>query len=188
MQNKLLKMTAVLFVVVSFFMASCSKEGPTGPAGATGPAGPAGPIGPTGVANVKYSNWINVTFDPLDADSTVWGAEISAPLLVDSILDKGEIKVYWNLGSDSTHDQFVVDLPVFDVLLFNVNVTVNPYFSYQSIQLLSNFDVSSFALRGHNNFQYRYVIIPGGVSTGGRYATIDWKDYNAVKKYLGLKD
>src|SRR6185436_3214141 len=136
MQNKLLKITGVLIVAVSFFIISCSKEGPAGPAGATGPAGAAGPAGPTGatgVANVKYSNWINVTFDPLDADSTAWGAEISAPLLVDSILDKGEIKVYWNLGSDSTHDQFVVDLPVFDILAFNVNVTVNPYFSYQSI-------------------------------------------------------
>jgi hypothetical protein len=190
MQNKLLKISCSVVVVISIFIASCSKEGPVGPAGATGPAGVAGPTGPTGatgIANVKYSNWINVTFQA-NSDNTLWGADIAAPELVDSILNKGEIKVYWNIGSDSTHGEFVVNLPILDVLLFNVPVTINPYFSFQNILLLANEDVSSYQERGYNNFQFRYILIPGGVKTGGRYATVDWKDYKAVQAYLGLKD
>ena len=191
MKINLLKIPCVLIVAVSFFVASCSKEGTAGPAGATGPAGAAGPAGPTGAtgaANVKYSNWINVTFSPVSPDSSLWRAQIAAPQLDDSVLNKGEIQVYWNIGSDSTHDQFVLSLPVLDILLFNVNVSVNPYFSYQSIELLSNFNVSSFTQNRNNYFQYRYVIVPGGVNIGGRYSTVDWKDYKAVKAYLGLKD
>jgi hypothetical protein len=185
MQNKLLKITGVLIVAISFLMASCSKEGPAGPAGAVGPAGPAGPIGPTGIANVKYSGWLNVTFAP-NSDTSIWIGDINAPELVDSILSKGEMKVYWNSGSDSTGDKFVVSLPTYDVFL---GVTINPYFSDTAILLAASDDVSSYKLGKYNYSQYRYVLIPGGVKTGGRYANVvDWNDYKAVKKYLGLKD
>ena len=188
MQNKLLKITSVLIVAVSFFIVSCSKEGPAGPAGATGPAGvagPAGPTGPTGIANVKYSAWLDVTFAP-NSDNSLWLGNIAAPELVDSILSKGEMKVYWNNGSDSTGEKFVVSLPTYDVFL---GVTINPYFSDKAILLGASDDASSFKLRGFNYSQYRYILIPGGVKTGGRYAAVvDWNDYKAVKKYLGLRD
>jgi hypothetical protein len=47
---------------------------------------------------------------------------------------------------------------------------------------------------GHNYYQFRYIIIPGGTTAlpvsvnGMKSNTIDWNDYNQVKAYLGLKD
>ncbi len=51
----------VLFTLVIF--ASCQKEGDEGPAGPAGPAGSQGPKGDTGVANVIYSEWLDVEFE-----------------------------------------------------------------------------------------------------------------------------
>ncbi len=200
MRLKFLSITGILFLAITFIIASCSKDGPAGPAGvagpqgapgangAAGPAGPAGAAGTIGTANVVYSDWLNVTFDPASADSSVWSADIPAPKLVDSILTKGDIKVFWNLGSDSTNDQFIVPLPVVDVLLFGGLLTVNSYSSFQNILLLSNFDLSSFKTGIYNNFQFRYILIPGGVKAGKGVKTIDWNNYKEVQQYLGIKD
>jgi hypothetical protein len=198
MRLKFLSITSVLCLAITLIITSCGKDGDTGPVGPAGPAGPtgaagasgtagaAGATGATGTANVVYSDWLNVTFE--GSDTTIWAAEISAPKLVDSILNKGDIKVFWNIGSDSTNGQFIVPLPVVDVLLFGGLVTVNYYSSFQNILLLSNFDLSSFTDGGFNNFQFRYILIPGGVKAGRGVKTIDWNDYKQVKAYLGLKD
>ncbi|HSU50498.1 MAG TPA: hypothetical protein VLJ41_07905 [Segetibacter sp.] len=197
MKLKLFAFYSAFFLATTILLVSCSKEGPAGATGPAGPAGPAGPPGTAGVpgttgapgaagtANVIYSAWLNVTFT--GSDSTDWEAEIPAPKLVDSILNRGEIKVYCNLGSDSTNAQFVVPLPMFDILLFGGLVTMNPYFSNQSILLLSNFNLSSQKIRNYNTLQYRYILIPGG--RAARVAAgIDWNKYEEVKKYLRLPD
>jgi hypothetical protein len=203
MKQKFLTIPCILLLAVTFLVVSCTKEGPagaTGPAGSAGPQGPAGAAGAAGApgapgapgtANVIYSPWLNVTFEPANADSSAWAGEIAAPKLVDSILNRGIVKVYLNLGSDSTNDQAVVPLPVFDILLFGGLVTVNPYFGLQSISLLSNFDLSSQKIGNYNYFQYRYVLVPGGtpagrMANGGRL--VDWNNYKDVQRYLGLKD
>lgn len=201
MRLKLLRIPSIFFLAITVLIAACSKDGdtgPAGPAGAQGPAGsngapgPAGPAGAPGSSSSKviYSAWLNVTFDPASADSSVWAAEIDAPKLVDSILNKGEIKVYWNIGSDSTNSQFITSLPVIDLFLFGDLVSVNPYYSPQSILLLSTHDISSFIFNGFNNFQFRYILIPGGTAArpGPNGKTIDWNNYKEVQQYLGLKD
>ena len=202
MRLKLLRIPSVFFLAITILIAACSKDGdtgaagpagPQGPAGSNGAAGPAGPAGPAGASDaskVIYSAWLNVTFDPASADSSVWSADISAPKLVDSIINKGEIKVYWNIGSDSTNGQFITSLPVIDLFLFGDLVSVNPYYSPQSIFLLATHDISSFILRGFNYFQFRYVLIPGGTAArpGPNGKTIDWNNYKEVQQYLGLKD
>jgi hypothetical protein len=193
MKQKLLTIHCSLFLAIAILFASCSKEGP---AGATGPAGPAGPTGAAGApgvpgvpgapgtANVVYSAWLNVTFT--GTDTTGWFATIPATQLVDSILNRGEIKVYVNIGSDSLNSQRVVPLPVTDIWI--TGTTITPYYQTQKITLVSFDDVSSFTLRNYHYLQYRYVLIPGG-KLAGRYANgIDWNDYSAVKKYLRLPD
>ena len=69
-------------------------------------------------------------------------------------------------------------------------MSVNPYYSPQSILLLATHDLSSFIFNGFNNFQYRYVLIPGGTAArpGPNGKTIDWNNYKEVQQYLGLKD
>lgn len=185
--------------LITFLITSCSKEGPagaTGPAGPQGAQGPAGTAGtpgatgPAGTANVIYSDWLNVTFD--GTDSTGWFADIDAPRLVDSILSKGDIKVYLNAGSDSADNQLVIPLPVYD--LFATGDVINAYFQPQLITLASTLDESSFTnANGYHYFQYRYILIPGGTRAlrplpGQTTTGIDWNDYKQVKKYLGLKD
>ena len=123
-------------------------------------------------------------------DSSVWVAEITAAKLVDSIINKGDIKIYWNAGSDSTDSQFITPLPVIDLFLVGGLISVNAYFSPGLITVLSNADISSFPDNGNKYSQFRYILIPGG--TAGRTApggkTVDWNNYRSVQAYLGLKD
>lgn len=201
MKKKILSVPCILLLAITILIASCGKKGDTGPAGAAGsqgPAGPAGGIGPkgdTGTANVIYSPWLNVTFMP-GSDTNVI-AKIPAPKLSDSILNTGEVKVYFNAGSDAPGGQFVLALPTYEPFLFTNNsapitLIVNPYFTLDTISIISNFDISSSNDGTYNYFQFRYILIPGG--TTGLPASIhnkdaiNWNDYNEVKKYLKLKD
>jgi hypothetical protein len=178
-----------LLLAVILIFTSCAKDGDTGPQGPAGPAGPAGPNGPTGpqgpagTANVVYSNWSDVTFAaqvPSPGDTT-WTATITAPKLVDSILNRGEIKVYVNFGSTAAPQVFA--LPITS----DIGFILIPYFQVGKINLVSDIDAGTeTGTGGVKFFQYRYVLIPGVVP--GRLATVDWNNYDAVKKYLGLKD
>ena len=193
MKQSSFSVPSVLLLAIAFLVASCSKTGSTGPAGPAGPQGATGATGATGVAgsaNVIYSPWLNVTFT--GTDSTGWSASIAAPKLVDSILNKGEIKVYFNAGSDSTSGQVVLALPIYEPFL--IGAIINPYYTSQMITLIASGNVSSFTIRTYHYFQYRYVLIPGGITAlpvaanGTKATSINWNDYNQVKKYLNLKN
>ena len=197
MKQKILAISSVLLIAFSLLIVSCSKEGKTGPAGQAGTTGPQGNPGPAGnpgatgapgTANVIYSPWLNLTFQ--GNYTTGWIAQIAATKLVDSILNKGEIKVYFNAGSDSTGSQFILALPIDDAFL--IGAIIDPYYQPQQITIASTTDVSSFTDNGNHYFQFRYILIPGGttalpVGPNGNNG-INWNDYNQVKKYLGLKD
>lgn len=189
-----------LLIVLSILFVSCAKTGPTGPAGPVGPAGPTGAAGAPGApgaqgnpgtANVIYSAWLDVTFKPLDTatnpntgklDTISYSVDIPAPQLVDSIMNKGDVKVYLNLGSVDTAT--IVALPF---TTFN-GILINPYFSLGTISLIANADASTVTDAGKKYLQYRYVIIPGGTAAGRKPNGINWNNYAEVKKYLGLKD
>jgi hypothetical protein len=208
MKQKIFSIPFTLLIAIASIITSCSKEGPagaTGPAGPTGAQGPAGPAGApgapgapgtVGTANVIYSEWADVVYEPANADSSLWVAEIAAPRLVDSILNRGEIKVYLNAGSDSTGDQFVVTLPIYDPIIIGALIT--PYYSPATITLVATGDVGSFAQNGNKYFQYRYILIPGGTAAGrgtnngtgigNGIKSVNWNDYKQAKAFLGLKD
>lgn len=192
----------LLCIVLAVTIVSCEKgedgaQGPAGPAGPAGAAGAQGPAGATGApgapgtANVIYSNWLDVTYaaDTVHVgtliDTLGFAAVINAPKLVDSIINKGTVKVYWNVNTAA--DPTIVALPYFETggLFGGVPLTVNTFFRAQNIFLYANFNVSSFTEQNQKVWQYRYVLIPG--STLGR-SNINWNNYNEVKAYLGLKD
>lgn len=204
MKQKILSIPCILLLAITVIIVSC-KKGDTGPAGAAGAQGPAGSTGSTGAtgatgtANVIYSPWLNVTFQQFFDTNMI--AKIPAPKLADSILNKGEIKVYFNAGSDAAGGQLVLPLPVHEPFLFSdsasgqsVTLIINPYFAVDTISIVSNYDVSSFVDGNrNNNWQFRYILIPGGttalpVSINGTKKSINWNNYNEVKAYLGLKD
>jgi hypothetical protein len=190
-----------LMLMLVLGITSCTKEGAAGPkgdagaAGATGATGPQGPAGNPGApgtpANVYYSPWTDVTYaaDTIHIGTTVdtvgYAATINAPKLVDSIINKGTIKVYWNVNTAAAPT--IVALPYFENgMLFGAPLTVNTAFQSSRILLYANYNISTFTSSNQKVFQYRYILIPGIVT--GRTSTVNWDDYSQVKKYLGLKD
>ena len=182
-------------IAITLIFTQCQK-GDTGPAGPAGPAGPTGPTGPagangakgdTGTANVIYSAWLDVTYTPetdANGDTLDFVAHITANKLTQALLDKGEMKVYMNWGTQAAPD--VAPLPILDP--FFTGVIINPEFLLQKIDLYSNFDASTFTDSGQKYLQYRYILIPGSVAGRLSKPAVDWNNYNAVKEYLGLTD
>jgi hypothetical protein len=194
MKFRLFTLPCTLLVLTALVFTACSKEGPVGPAGATGPQGPTGPTGPQGPqgsANVFYSDWLDVTFAPrvpTGTTDTTWVAEITAPALADSILAKGDVKVYLNIGTAAAPQ--VLPLPL-DAVLFGA--ILSPIFEVGKITLISSGDLSTGPNEDNETtFQYRYIVIPGGaVATQGitgRAAKINWNNYEDVKTYLHLRN
>jgi len=203
MRRHFLTKLLIPLVAVLVTIASCKKgdTGPAGPAGtpgtpgapgAPGAPGPEGPKGDTGTANVIYSQWLDVAFIPdtvhngTEVDTVSYAAEIPAAKLDSIILATGEMKVYLNFGSAADPD--VVPLPFIAPLNngFDGTVFITPDFFIQDILLTANVDASTVTQNGEKFLQYRYILIPGGVT--GRSQKPDWKDYNAVKAFYGLKD
>jgi hypothetical protein len=171
-----------LIVIFSLFIFVACKKGDTGPEGPAGPAGPsgaAGPAGPTGTANVIYSDWLDVTFEP-NTDSSNWSATIPAPALSQEMLSQGEIKVYINFNTAA--DPVVFPLPYFDGA-----VIINPVFFTDTIALVSTVDAGTIEDSGDKFFQYRYVLIPGG-TVATIPANVNLDRYADVKKYFKLKN
>ncbi|SEW54402.1 hypothetical protein [Chitinophaga arvensicola] len=183
-----------LFAALVAF-AACSKDGAQGPAGNPGAAGPAGPAGPagangpkgdTGVANVIYSQWLNVTFDTIRDQNNVATTDgfvgfVDVPKLTKDILTKGTINVYFNL--DSADHPYIVPLPYVDPYLF-----VSFRAEEGGLTIIASHDFSSGNFPGQKIIQqFRYVLIPGGVAARSANV-VDWKDYKSVQRYLGLKD
>lgn len=174
-------LTALLVAVVISF-SSCSKEGPAGPAGAQGPQGAQGSQGSKGdpgdpgTANVIYSQWDTYQFDSLFNDEDEFAgcqAVIPAEQLTADILNMGEMKVYVNVNE--ADDPVVYPLPYNDGSLF-----IDVIFATEEIYLFSNANLSAAP--------FRYILIPGGTAARKAGPLVDWNDYNAVKKYLNLKD
>jgi len=156
--------------------------GATGPAGPAGSQGPAGPAGPAGSSPVIYSSWKYATnFN----DSTIDGSAlkvgyVACPALSTTILNRGEVKVYFTYGGGT------FNLPYTSNAGGKVNtIAYTPMFNKILITRFTHDNSNSVTLS--TLLQYRYVIIPGGVS--GRFSSIvDWNDYAAVAAYLGWKD
>lgn len=176
-----------LVILSLMIFAACQKEGGTGPAGPAGPAGPPGPAGPkgdSGVANITYSEWLTVLFeasiDEESGDTLSWIAHIDAPKLTQEILSQGEIKVYLNVNTAA--DPVIFPLPYFDG-----GVILNSLFFTDTIMLVSNIDMGTITEQGQTFFQYRYVLIPGGV-LAVKPENVDFNNYLEMKNYLKLEN
>ena len=176
-------------LAIALVFTACKKgdTGPEGPAGPQGNAGPPGPKGDTGVANVIYSNWLDVSFDPLTTgggDTVAFDATILAPKLTADVINKGDVKVYFN--ANIATDPFIWPLPITDLFAFTSILNLNVAFSVGEIYMYSDTDASSFTTtQNQKAWQFRYIIIPGGRPAR---SAIDWNNYEQVKNYLGLKD
>ncbi|MBO9201220.1 MULTISPECIES: hypothetical protein [Niastella] len=139
--------------------------------------GDTGPKGDTGVANSVYSAWKTVTYQAavIQPGDTVGVATLKAPEITKDVLDKGMIHVYANLGTAAAPD--IVQIPYQDFYLTGIYVNVD--YEVGNINFVSNILANGL---------YRYIIVTGTIPAGGRQATVDWNNYEEVKKFYNLKD
>lgn len=163
-----------------FLLFSCIGEkgdpGPRGDQGPVGQPGVAGPQGPVGTANVIYSDWFTSGFWLGTFGS--WYFDRSAPQVTQTILDRGVVLAYAKLVG--LNSNIVLPLPV-------TGLSGSTYWNFfingpGSIRFITDFTGTP-----SNVNQFRYVIIPGGIS-GGRSATVNYANYDEVKAYYNLPD
>lgn len=170
--------------VMLLVLAGCQKGDPgtTGPAGPAGPDGPAGPQGPVGTANVIYSSWVYATNfkDSTVDNSLVKVGYVAAKSLSSTILSSGTVIVYFTFGAGNF------------VLPYTSNAGNKPN-TIAFIPALNKIIITRFTHDNSNSvslstvLQYRYILIPGGIS-GGRGPLPDYNDYAAVCKYYNIPE
>lgn len=168
MKHRNLLVAAGLLLIVTLFSISCKKGGQ----------------GPAGTANVIYSDWLDVSFTVIKntaGDTLGYQAIINAPKLTTDIINNGDVKVFVNINTAASPT--IVPLPNYDP--FVIADVINCYFTAQKITLISAGDESTFTSSGNKYFQYRYVLIPGGVKAD---ASVNWNNYQEVKQATGMKD
>jgi hypothetical protein len=199
-----------LFFTIIILAVSCTKEGPAGPAGATGskgdkgdtgPAGAGGAQGPAGTANVVYSNWF--TNDELsqpwadsiiDGINTITGSTETitraikyAPDVTSGILDSGIVLSYVR-SQILISPQLLPWLFSFDnegtwtYCQMNLVPQAGGIIYYISDQTTHN----ATNLSPGTGFEYRYIIIPGGVLAGGRKINPKTMSYSEICKAYNI--
>ena len=113
---------------------------------------------------------MNITFV---GSSNNYIANVAAPKLTQDILDKGNVHVYWKIGSSIYYMSY-------SQTLGSTTYTIFQIFTVGNIRLASSYAVSS-------STAIRYVIIPGGVADGCK-AAINYRNYEEVKEYYNLPD
>lgn len=137
MQKSGLISSVLLLSVVLFF--SCSK----------GDTGPAGTNGTNGNANVIYSGWNNLAMNLLaSTPDSVYGQDITADSLTQSIIDSGVVLTYIK----------IVDPDTRQISIVNAGSYMEEFFSAKTISLYSSYNFSGLG--------FRYVLIPGGTKSG----------------------
>ena len=163
--RKFNQLLLVLFAF-SFFIISCTKEGPEGPPGPTGPQGPGGPTGSPGTANVTYSAWhvlANAWRDTTIAGSAMKVNDETVTSLTATIISQGVVLAYLRVSGTA------YPLPFTNYIAATVAGTWSyiPQAGRMFYTLFQHNNTAPAAPPATN--EYRWIVIPGGV-LGGRIA------------------
>lgn len=169
---KLTKKLISLFFISTLLFA-CSKE-----------EGPEGPKGDTGSANVIYSDW----FDTQLSNSIVTVSAsftVDEPLIDSNIMNSGTVLVYGK-RDDIVAVTVVYQLPI----VFGASRQQSFYYRVESekirITVAAN-DQGGSAGEGDFIEQYRYIIIPGGVSVNDKSAqNFSSMSYQEIVDYFNI--
>jgi hypothetical protein len=168
-------------------------KGDTGAQGAAGAQGAQGDKGDAGTANVIYSEWLPIPA-PQATTSLRKNYQFLAPKITQEIVDKGHVYGYLKHSNGGVHL-----LPYADSYLVNADQHFGSFLNTLTMsagRITLNQDwitpgaaTPSYAnattiVGGYTNF--RYVIILGGAAA--RVASVDYTDYESVKKYYNLPD
>jgi hypothetical protein len=202
MKTNVLSFKTIFIMAMSIVLAtSCSSEdgedGAIGPQGEQGPAGPAGPQGEQGeqgeqgdpgTANVIYSDWVNTELGN-SIVTTSSSFDIEAPEIDSDMLNLGTILVYGRRVELPGEGNIVYPLPIvfgsarqqsyfFVATSENIRITVHANEEGESV--------------GDGSYleQYRYVLIPGGVSLSEKSGSMDFSkmSYEQVASLFNIDE
>lgn len=187
---KKLRFLYTIIISFTFILVGISCEGPTGsdgPQGAQGEQGAEGPQGEQGepgTANVIYSDWMNVTWNYSD-ETTYKQMYIKEPRVVDEdFLASGTLLMYFKI--ETLAGLAISPFPYTagnDHLRFLIGNIPSENVEGIVVQLMA-IDGSTAVQTDWDDYQFRYVMIPGGVPAKMKADFI--KDYEAVKEYYGI--
>jgi len=180
-----LRLLSLPLLAITFIIVSCTKEGPEGPVGATGPQGPpgtpgaagaagaagaTGPAGPAGTANVIYSAWFNFTAanwgdSAMTNLGTAKRANKLAPGITQAILDNGLVLAYTKNGNAAVIGAGPYLLPF--IIPGNPGIIVGHLPVVGRLIYYNQTTNNTGGVVVNTDYQFRYIIIPGGVA-GGR--------------------
>lgn len=174
-------------MVLALFIISCDGEdgmdgidGIAGTAGTNGTDGAQGLAGEDGNANVIASEWLDTDFD--DEATTFTDFDIEIPNLTRSEINESAVLVYFN-------DSFTIySAPyVTRFRTFNYRLRGNSDDGYDLILTGQTMDGNAYTFDWMEEF--RYVIIPQGVSASGKSAGIDYNkmSYEEVMDHFDLE-
>lgn len=159
-------------------------KGATGPKGATGAPGPKGDKGDPGTANVIYSNWAPIQFGggTVSKVMNVFNTPVNS-----SVVAHGTVLVF--VRKLTLSSSTAIPLPY--TYIVNSEPRTLLTFRYSSnglLQLIARrVDPTSVIYDFPGNvWQYRYVIIPGGVQASAALKNVDLNDFNAVATALRI--
>lgn len=173
-------------IAISFYACEKGDTGPEGPQGEQGIQGEKGDRGAAGTANVIYSAWLS--FQQAERDTLIDGTNLKvnhlpATRLTQAIVDGGAIQVYMKFGTTVFPLPYTSDAGSGNGP--NKSNTVN-FIPKPGVIYITRYTHDNTASHGFGTLQYRYVLIPGGVSATLR--TIDLGNYEAVKAALNIAD
>jgi hypothetical protein len=165
--------TTIAILAMAIFSISCSKP----------EDGAVGPVGATGTANVMYSNWASAptatatTIDGTNGNTT----SITATQLSQEILDKGTVLVY---GKFSTT---IFPLPYVSYAGGSAN-TLTFFPELNNIKLFRFKHDGSGGVSIPTSLQFRYILIPGGVSAKTNQPNYKLMSYREVCQQLNIRE
>jgi hypothetical protein len=172
-----MKKTILFLVAISMIaLVSCTKEGPAGPQGIPGSSGT---NGTNGNANVYYSNW--TTLSTPWADTTIDGSLLKynyelAPMLTQQNLDSAAILAYFRYVTGS-----IVPLPYTSYAGGTANaMSYIPALGKMYYTRFTFDNTGSVGVSGA--LEYRYVIIPGGVTSKSMLSSMPYDELCAYYK------
>ncbi len=139
------------------------------------------PVNLKGTANVIYSGWFEAGGYTNSGTQSAY-VQKTAPAISQEIIDEGVVLAYTKLISDNG---FVRPLPA---TTYDINDAIWNYVipGAGAIRFtVKTIDGGNISPAGTN--QYRYVIIPGGVSINKK-ETLKQMPYKEIKKRFGLQD
>lgn len=159
------------------------SPGSVGPQGPAGPTGAQGPQGVPGAANLLASAWTlaKATDWQSDNDPQYFYVGFDEANVTQAVLDKGMVVAYYR---DPGRRNVVLSVP-------SVTEEASLGYFYEVTQNRGrmNFDLTFSKPRLipiDFNLEFRWIVIPP--NPGGRMAAVDWKNYEEVRRVLGLVD